>query len=423
MAIARSTWYAFTVCSLILGPFGGAQGRPLDAAQGRPGAVVAQPRYKVDRKFIRPAELKADPSQTPAVLAGDTLYISGQTDRNPLTGQQPAGIAARTRVAMDNVGRVLRAAGLDFGNVVSCHVQLANMDDFAGMNEVYGGYFGPDLYPARTTIALPALPDGASVEVTCIAYTDKSKIAAVVPPAGAIPAAVGPYKPAVWAGDTLYVSGNGGRDPKTNAVAPTIEAQTKQTLDTIGQTLAAAGLKHKDTVFTNLYFLDPDGPKGPTYGQINSVYRDAFALGTAPSRASFIVAKLPGDISVEMTFIATRDAAHKGRVVPDSAGPSPTSSNGGVLSGDTLYTSAKSGSGDTLEAQFRSSLDSIRDILGLAGLGMEHIVDAHVYLQDITKTATMNAVWAEYFPNNPPARTTVQVTEQQLEQVQVVAVR
>ena len=94
-------------------------------------------------------------------------------------------------------------------------------------------------------------------------------------------------------------------------------------MDNIGQILAAAGLTHKDAVFANVYFLDPAGPKGPNYGQLNSVYKDFFALGTAPSRASFCVSKLPGTISVEITFIATRDRKNKGRVVPDSAGPEP----------------------------------------------------------------------------------------------------
>lgn len=384
--------------------------------------LTAAPVFKVERKIIRPAEFK-DASQSPGILAGRTLYISGQTDRNPATGAQPAGIAARTRMAMDNIGRVLRAAGLDFSNVVSCHVHLANLDDLTAMNAVYGSYFTAGRYPTGTTLALPALPDAASVMVTCLAYTDTSKIAPVIPAAGAIPAAIGPYSPAVWAGDTLYLSGMTGRDPTTNTMGSTIEAQTRQTLENIGQTLAAAGLTHRDTVFTNLYFVDPDAYKGPTYGQINAVYRDSFPLGLAPSRASFPVGKLPGDASVELTFIATRDAAHKSRVVPDSAGPSPTSSNGGVFDGDTVYTSAKSGTGDTLEAQFRSSLDSIRDILAIAGLGMDHIVDTHVYLQDITKTATMNAIWTEYFPSSPPARTVVQVPEHQLEQVQIVAVR
>ncbi len=93
------------------------------------------------------------------------------------------------------------------------------------------------------------------------------------------------------------------------------------------------------------------------------------------------------------------------------------------MDGDTLYTSGKSGAGASLEDQMRSSLDDIRNILRLAGMDLRHVVDAHVYLKDIAKMDAMNAVFKEYFPNNPPARTTVQVTQQQQEQVQVVAVR
>jgi 2-iminobutanoate/2-iminopropanoate deaminase len=380
-------------------------------------------RFKVQRKFIYPDAFQPGKPYSPGVLVGDTLYIAGQVDKHPKTGEQPQGIAEQTRMAMANVGHVLRAAGMDYGNVVSCHVQLADMGQYKEMNEVYGSFFGPDHYPARTTLEFPGLPNGAKIEVSCIAYADKSKIKLVVPPADTIPVAMGPYRPGVWAGDTLYVSGSGGRKPKTNELDSTIEGQTKQTMQNIGQILAAAGLEHKDTVFTNVYFLDPDGYKGPTYGKLNSVYKEFFPLGLAPSRASFCVSKLPGTIGVEITFIATRDRANKGRVVPDSAGPSPTSSNGGVLDGDTLYTSGKSGSGATLEAQMRDSMESIRGILKLAGMGLEHIVDAHVYLKDIGQMNAMNAIFKEYFPKNPPARTTVQVLQHQLEQVQVVAVR
>jgi 2-iminobutanoate/2-iminopropanoate deaminase len=379
--------------------------------------------YQVDRKFLYPEAFKAGKPYSPGVLAGKTLYIAGQVDKDPQTGAQPKGIAEQTRMAMTNMGHVLRAAGMDYGNVVSCHVQLADMGQYKEMNEVYGSYFGPDHFPARTTLEFPGLPGGANIEVSCIAYADKSKIALVVPPAGSIPPAMGPYRPGVWAGDTLYVSGSGGRKPNSNELDATIEGQTKQTMDNIGQILAAAGLTHKDAVFANVYFLDPGGPKGPNYGKLNSVYKDFFALGTAPSRASFCVSKLPGTISVEITFIATRDRKNKGRVVPDSAGPSPTSSNGGALDGDTLYTSGKSGSGASFEAQMRDSLDSIRNILRLAGMEMKHVVDAHVYLKDIGQMNTMDAIFKEYFPHNPPARTTVQVIQQQLEQVQVVAVR
>ncbi len=379
--------------------------------------------YRVNRRFIYPKEFPAGKPYTPGVLAGETLYISGQIDTDPQTGARPKGIAGQTRMAMTNVGHVLRAAGMDFGNVVSCHVQLADMGQYKEMNEVYGSFFGPDHYPARTTLEFPGLPGGANIEVTCIAYADKSRISIVTPPPGSIPPAMGPYRPAVFAGDTLYVSGSGGRTPKTNELATTIEGQTKQTMENIGQILAAAGLAHKDAVFTNVYFLDAGGLKGGVYGKLNSIYKDSFALGSAPSRASFCVSKLPGTISVEITFIATRDRRNKGRVVPASAGLSPTSSNGGVLDKDTLYTSGKSGAGPTLEAQMRDSIESIRDILRLAGMNLENVVDAHVYLKDIGQMEAMNAIFKEYFPKNPPARTTVQVIQDQLEQVQVVAVR
>jgi len=391
----------------------------------QPGAAAAasDTPLKVSRRFIYPKEFKPGKPYSPGVLVGDTLYVAGQIDKDPQTGEQPDGIAAQTRLAMTNLGSVLRAAGMDFGNVVSCHVQLVDMTKYKEMNEVYGSFFGPEHYPARTTLEFPGLPGGANVEISCIAYADKSKISLVVPPAGAIPPAIGPYRPAVWAGDTLYVSGSGGRSPKAEQLDPTIEGQTRQTMENIGQILAAAGLEHKDAVFTNVYFLDPDGYKGPTYGKLNSVYRDYFRLGTAPSRASFCVSKLPGTISVEITFIATRDRARKGRVVPDSAGPSPTSSNGGVLDRDTLYTSGKSGAGATIEEQMRDSIRSIRDILALAGMTLDHVVDTHVYLQNVSQMSAMDAIFKEAFPNNPPARTTVQVNQQQLIQVQAVAVR
>jgi 2-iminobutanoate/2-iminopropanoate deaminase len=375
------------------------------------------------RQFIYPKEFKPGKPYSPGVKVGDTLYIAGQVDKDPQTGAQPGGIAAQTRMAMNNMGHVLRAAGMDYGNVVSCHVQLADMGNYKSMNEVYGSYFGPAHFPVRTTLEFPALPGGANIEVSCIAFGDKSKISAVIPPKGAIPPAMGPYRPGVWAGDTLYVSGIGGRKPDVDEVDPTIEGQTRQTMLNIGQILAAGGLKHEDTVFANVYFLDPQGYKGPTYGKLNSMYKDFFKLGLAPSRASFTVSKLPAAISVEITFIATRDRANKGRVVPDSAGPSPTSSNGGVLSGNTLYTSGKSGAGAGLQEQMRDSLKSISGILKLAGMDLRRVVDAHVYLKNIQEMNVMDAIFREYFPANPPARTTVQVNQAQEVQVQVVAVR
>ena len=141
------------------------------------GTATGWPQYKVDRKFLYPDAFKAGKPYSPGVLAGKTLYIAGQVDKDPKTGAQPKGIAEQTRMAMANMGHVLRAAGMDYGNVVSCHVQLADMGQYKEMNEVYGSYFGPDHFPARPRSSSPGCLGGANVEVSCIAYANKSKIA------------------------------------------------------------------------------------------------------------------------------------------------------------------------------------------------------------------------------------------------------
>jgi 2-iminobutanoate/2-iminopropanoate deaminase len=388
------------------------------------GASRAAPvPYRIARKFIYPPGLKAGEPFTPGVLAGDTLYVTGQVDTDPKTGRRPEGITAQARMAMDNVGSVLRAAGMDFGNVVSCHVHLVDMAQYAAMNEVYGSYLVPANYPARTTLGVSGLPGGANVEVTCIAYADKTKIVKVIPPAGANQPSAGPYSPAVWAGNTLYVSGNTGRDPKTNTPGATVEDQTRLTMTNIGKILSAAGLEQTDAVFTNVYYLDPNGSQ-KTYAKLNSVYKDFFPLGLAPSRASFCVSKLPSaGAVVEMTYIASRDHKTGGRVIPVYNRQNQTSSRGGVLDGGTLYTSGRSAPGDTVEKQLRDLMETIRDILRLAGMDLEHVVDTHIYLKDIAQAGAVNALMKDYFPKNPPARTIVQVNLDQLVQVQAVAVR
>ena len=388
------------------------------------GAVFADHHFQVERQFIYPDEFKPGKAYSPGVLVGETLYIAGQIDKDPQTGEQPDGIVAQTKMAMDNMGHVLRAADMDYSNVVTCHVQLADMDNYKEMNEVYATYYGPNHFPARTTLEFPGLPGGANLEVSCIAYADKLKISLVVPPEGSIPAAMGPYRPGVWAGDMLYVSGSGGRNPQTNKIAPDMEGQTDQTMKTIGAILEAAGLTHADAAFVNVYYLDPDGTQGTSYSKLNSVYKNSFAIGTAPSRASFCLSGLPGTISTEITFVATRDRANKGRVVPGYRKVSPTSSNGGVLVGPTLWTSGKSGGGETLEEQMTNSIDSIKDILALAGMDLKNVVDAHVYLQDIdSQMGEMNELFKKFFPENPPVRTTTEVIQRGLIQLQVTAVR
>jgi 2-iminobutanoate/2-iminopropanoate deaminase len=104
-----------------------------------------------------------------AVLAGNTLYCSGQIAFVPATGELLRGdIEEETAQVLDNIGAVLHAAGMDFPNVVTCTVYLTDMDDYAQVNEVYARYFS-ESPPARAAVEVSALPRGARVELACIA--------------------------------------------------------------------------------------------------------------------------------------------------------------------------------------------------------------------------------------------------------------
>jgi 2-iminobutanoate/2-iminopropanoate deaminase len=106
---------------------------------------------------------------SPALRAGDLLFMSGQIPIDPSTGQLVQGDAAvQARRAMDNLGALLTAAGLTFAHVVRTTVFLADMNDFAGMNEVYASFFASPA-PARSTVAAAGLPRNARIEIEVIA--------------------------------------------------------------------------------------------------------------------------------------------------------------------------------------------------------------------------------------------------------------
>lgn len=103
------------------------------------------------------------------VWAGDLLYLSGQTPLDPGTGQLvTGGIDAQTHRVFDNLEAALRDAGLTMDHVIKCNVYLVDMADFAEMNAAYQQRFAAP-YPARTTVAVKALPRDARVEIELIA--------------------------------------------------------------------------------------------------------------------------------------------------------------------------------------------------------------------------------------------------------------
>jgi 2-iminobutanoate/2-iminopropanoate deaminase len=104
-----------------------------------------------------------------AIVAGDLVFCAGQVPLDPATGEVIDGtIEEQTERVLRNVGAVLDAAGVTFGDVVKTTVFLVDMGDFAAMNGVYAGFF-PDPPPARSTVAVAGLPKGARVEIEAVA--------------------------------------------------------------------------------------------------------------------------------------------------------------------------------------------------------------------------------------------------------------
>lgn len=100
-----------------------------------------------------------------AIKAGNLLFLSGQIPLDPATGALvPGGIEAQTRQVFTNIGAILEAAGVDFDAVVSATVYVADMNDFAKVNEIYATYFASPA-PARATVQVARLPKDALVEI------------------------------------------------------------------------------------------------------------------------------------------------------------------------------------------------------------------------------------------------------------------
>ena len=130
--------------------------------------MAQQPRS--GRKAIRPDNVpNTGLPYTPGILAGNTLYISGNLGREPASGRLVSGgIEAETRQSMANIRQILQNAGMDFKDVVAVTAYISDFKNFDKFNAVYREYFPKDP-PARATVQVAALNLGAQVELQMIA--------------------------------------------------------------------------------------------------------------------------------------------------------------------------------------------------------------------------------------------------------------
>ncbi len=105
-----------------------------------------------------------------SIAANGTLYVSGQVAIDPQSGEMlQESIEVETKQVMQNVGAVLKAAGLSYDNIVMCSVFVTDMNNYAKINAVYAEYFDSETAPARALVEVSRLPKDANVEISVIA--------------------------------------------------------------------------------------------------------------------------------------------------------------------------------------------------------------------------------------------------------------
>jgi gluconolactonase len=208
-----------------------------------------------------------------AVLTVDRAYVSD------CRGAGASDISSEVRAAMERMGAVLKAAGLDHRHMVFVNPFMLDSVGYDVMGRVYASYFEFGNTPARATINVAALPAGAHIEFTGIAVRDLTKRRAVrpknMPPS---PTA----SPCVLAGDTFYCSAKSGfiPGPHSGIYADSVEGQTRQSMRNLLDGLEEAGLGFENVVATNVYLDDvADFPK------MNGIYKLFFG-DTPPARST-----------------------------------------------------------------------------------------------------------------------------------------
>jgi 2-iminobutanoate/2-iminopropanoate deaminase len=208
---------------------------------------------------------------SPGVLTHDRLFISAMRGRELSTGKVPEDPTAQVELALEGVKAVVEAAGLNMSHIVFVNPYLTGQIPMQLMNQSYAKRFEFGNTPARATIRVAALPEGAQIEFTGVAVRELKQRLAVrpknMPPS---PTA----SPCVFAGNTFYCSAKSGFIPGPNGgiFTSSVENQLRQTMRNLLDNLEEAGLDFSQVVATNVY-LDDLGE----FQAMNGIYAKYFA--------------------------------------------------------------------------------------------------------------------------------------------------
>ena len=364
--------------------------------------------------------------------AGDYIYISGQGPQGP-DGRASADFPDQVHQCLDNVRKVVEAAGLSMEHVVYVQVYLEDVKHYRELNEVFASYFPQDP-PARAVLGVAKNAE-SPVQITAVAVRDlRGKHTVSLPNVPANKA----YSLGMLTFDRLFVSTMPGANLKDGTVPTDPAAQVNLALDGMKAVLEAAGLTLANMVFVNPYLTTAVPMR-----TMNEQYARRFEFGNTPARATIEVSSLPEGAQIAYTGVAVRDLSKRHSIRPKNMPPSPTASPC-VFAGDTLYCSAKSGFipgpnggvyAATTKDQTRQTMRNLLDNLEEADMHFDQVVSTTIYLDDLKDLPEFAGVYKKYFKGSLPSQTAVQqlppaerkVDKEDhypdLEQVSLIAVR
>ena len=376
-------------------------------------------------KVIKVEGKDPGPAASAGIVAGRTLYVSAQDGRSS-EGSLPQDFRHEAAQSFSNLQRVLRAAGMDFANVVWMNVYVTKAQDIAAMNEVYWKSIDQNA-PARTVLVVGALPNGERIQINCIAVSNAATRRVIHPQGWPVGQHIDPA--GIQMDDVLYMSAQGGADPATGKRAADFAGEVKQALDNVTTIVKTANMSMANVIWVNPY-LSSTGAPGDV---MNRIYATYFEFGNTPGRGTIQVMSLPNDNHIVFSCMAGADLAKRKAIRPRNEKPSKTASPG-ILYGDTLYLSAKDAYvpalglfTSDLDVQSRLSMRNLLDGLEEADMDFSNVASSTIYMRDIKDEDKVRVIYGSFFKDHFPARTTLQqnvdLQDESGEQISFIAVK
>jgi 2-iminobutanoate/2-iminopropanoate deaminase len=333
---------------------------------------------------------------SPGVKAGDLYHIAGTMGTDSSGRIVAGGIEVQTKKALENIGTILKAGGMDYKDVVSTNVYLADMRDFDAMNKVYREVFKTNP-PVRATTQADLMLRSGLVEISAIAARPDLQRRYINPQGWA--ANPLPYSRAIAVGDHIFLAGLVSQNPQTGAALNgDIKVQTKQILENAKTLTEAAGFKMSDMVWGRVWLADPRD-----FQDMNEIYRTYFGE-IPPTRATTRAALASTAYSVEIMLWGMK--GQKQRL----GDPNPNLSQA-IKVGNYVFLAGLTAAGQSLRGdiagQTGAILTNIQNLFKTAGIDAPNAVTGQVWLSDSRNFSAMNDAYVRLFKSDPPARATI----------------